>query len=197
MTSTSTKPALRADARLSREKILAAAADCLGSNPQASTRDIAQAAGVGRVTLYGHFPSREELVEATMSRLLALGEEVLSEVDLAGDPRVALQGLITAGWQLMAQAGGVLQAAQATLPPDRVREMHAEPERRIDDLIRRGQVEGFFRTDLPAAWLAGVLHHVMKGAASDVSAGRLNSSDAGPFIGATILAAYSSATLIN
>lgn len=190
MTSSSTTRPLRADARQSVERILVAAAECLGRDPRATTSEIAHAAGVGRVTLYGHFPSREALVEAALIRLLSLGDEVLGDVDLAGDPRAALRGLITSSWQLTAQASGLLEAAQAVLPRHRIRELHADPEQRIDELIRRGQAEGLFRADLPAGWLAGVLHHVMKGAASDVAAGRLDPTDAGHFIVETILAAY-------
>ena len=59
MVATGTK---RADAQRNIAAILAAAGDCLGRDPGASTSEIAKAAGVGRVTLYGHFPSRAELV---------------------------------------------------------------------------------------------------------------------------------------
>src|ERR1700731_535694 len=48
----------RADARRNIASILDAAQDCLSRDPTASIADIAQAAGVGRVTLYGHFGTR-------------------------------------------------------------------------------------------------------------------------------------------
>ncbi|MEV0153778.1 helix-turn-helix domain-containing protein [Micromonospora sp. NPDC050686] len=172
------------------DKILAAAVTCLSRNADASVSEIAQAAGVGRVTLYGHFPSREALVEAALIRVLSEGEKVLEGLDLTGDPRAALTVLITSSWLLIAQASAVLEAAQAALPPGRVQELHAKPAQRVDDLIRRGQAVGAFRTDLPADWLVSVLHHVLHGAALDVAAGRLDRADAPHFISATILAAY-------
>ena len=49
---------------------------------------------MGRVTLYGHFPSRDALVEAALTRVLAEGEELLAGLDLTGDPRDALRVLI-------------------------------------------------------------------------------------------------------
>ena len=52
------------------ESILEAAAVALAEDPDASMADIAAAARVGRVTLYGHFASRRELVEATVARAL-------------------------------------------------------------------------------------------------------------------------------
>jgi TetR/AcrR family transcriptional repressor of mexCD-oprJ operon len=86
----------------------------------------------------------------------------------------------------------VLEAAQAALPPGRIRELHARPARRAEELIRRGQSQGAFRTDLPATWLVSVLYHVLKGAAAEIASGRLDPSDAPHFITATVLTAYAS-----
>jgi AcrR family transcriptional regulator len=178
----------RADARQNAEKIVRAAVTCLGRSPEASMNDIAQEAGVGRVTLYAHFPSREALVEAALIRLLAEGDDVLEAIDLSGDPRDGLRSLMESGWLLIAQAASVLQAAQATLPQGRVQEMHAKPEQRVHDLIRRGQAEGVFRADIPADLLASVLHHILHGAAGDVAAGRLDPTDAPRFVSEMALA---------
>ena len=180
----------RADAEHNTAKILEAAAACLSRSTTASMAEIAQAAGLGRVTVYGHFPSREALIEATLVRLLDQGDAVLSELDLAGDPRQALRTLIESSWRLMADADAVLQAAQSVLPPGRIRELHAKPAQRVEELIGRGQAEGAFRTDLPRTWLVRVLYHVLKGAAADGGAGRLDPLDAPQFIAATVLAAY-------
>lgn len=180
----------RADARRSIEKALVAATECLGRNPEAGMSEIAKAAGVGRVTLYTHFPTREDLIEAAMQRLLDQGDQHLEGIDLDGDPREVLTALIESSWLLMAQAGAVLEAAQRSLPPGRVRELHAKPEKRINTLISRGQADGVFRDDQPAAWLASVLHHLLKGAADDVAQGRIDAQDAPGLITATVLSAY-------
>jgi len=116
----------------------------------------------------------------------------LAGVDLTGDPREALRTLVESSWRLIADADAVLQAAQSVLPPGRIRELHAKPAQRVEELIRRGQ-EGALRTDLPACWLVSVLYHVLKGAAADVSGGRLDPSDAQRFLVATVLVAYADA----
>jgi TetR/AcrR family transcriptional regulator, mexCD-oprJ operon repressor len=171
-------------------RILDAAAACLSRSTAASVGEIAQAAGVGRVTVYGHFPNRDALVEATLTRLLDQGEAVLAGLELTGDPRQALRTLIESSWRLIADASAVLEAAQSALPPERIRELHAKPAQRVEELIRRGQSEGAFRADLPATWLVSVLYNILKGAAADIGAGRLDPSDAPRFIVATVLAAY-------
>ena len=193
MRRTGARTVRRADAEHNMARILDAAAACLSRSPTASVGEIAQAAGVGRVTVYGHFPSREALIEATLTRLLDRGEAVLAGLDLTGDPRQALRTLIESSWRLIADAGAVLEAAQAVLPPARIRELHAKPAQRAEELIRRGQSEGVFRTDLPPTWLTSVLHYVLKGTAADISSGRLDPADAPRFIVATVLPAYANA----
>ena len=184
------KTARRADAERNAERILEAAVACLSRNPEASVSEIAVEAGVGRVTLYGHFPSRDALIEAALTRVLDEGDRVLGSLDLKGDPRDALRALIESSWLLTAQASAVLEAARATLPPGRIQALHAKPARRVEALIRRGQSENVFRVDLPASWLTSFLHHVIKGAAVDVSDGRLGRGDAPRFISETVLSAY-------
>ncbi|MDP3890630.1 MAG: TetR family transcriptional regulator, partial [Nocardioides sp.] len=60
----------RSDARRNIEAILEAATVCLARSPEANITTIAQAAGVGRVTLYGHFESRSALIAAVAARAL-------------------------------------------------------------------------------------------------------------------------------
>ena len=182
---------LRADARQNQERILDAAIDRLGEDPRASVADIAQAAGVGRVTLYGHFPSREALVEAAFVRLLDRGDEVLEQVDLSGDSRDALAQLVEVSWLLTAQAGSLLEAARDVLAPGRVQELHDKPAQRMLGLLERGQQTGELRSDLPAAWMASAVHYLMKGAATESSRGLIDASEIPRLLTATILPAFS------
>lgn len=181
-------PPRRADAQRSITAILDAALVTLSRDPQASVSEIAKAAGVGRVTLYGHFPNRTDLVDAAFARAVDEGHAALDGVDLSGEPNQALTRLIQSSWALVNRSRALLLAAQEVLPPGRIRELHAGPMERVQRLVERGRREGTFRTDLPTSWLVGVLHSVMHNAADEINAGRLTPDEAAGFITATILA---------
>lgn len=118
----------RADAQRNRGAILMATPIALRKNPDASIADIAAEAGVGRMTLYGHFKTRAELIEAAAVESLKRGDDVLSEVPLDDDPAEALGRLVESSWTLVDQARGLLAAAQKELPAARIRELHETVE---------------------------------------------------------------------
>ncbi|MEV5875071.1 helix-turn-helix domain-containing protein [Streptomyces sp. NPDC052101] len=66
---------MRADARRNYERLLKAAAEAFAEHGEnASLDDIAKRAGVGAGTLYRHFPTRQELLQAAyVDRFEALG----------------------------------------------------------------------------------------------------------------------------
>ncbi|MEU5882390.1 TetR/AcrR family transcriptional regulator [Spirillospora sp. NPDC047279] len=180
------RPRRRADAERNIARIVTAARTLLGSNPNATTDDIAQAAGVGRMTLYGHFRTRADLVEAALMDALRVGEETLSSIDLSGDADAAMIRLLASSWRLVAESASLLTAAEDVLPPGRVRELHAAPAERMTELVRRGQEQGVYRTDLPAEWLVSVVHYVLHGAAAESREKRLAAPDAADVVTRTV-----------
>ena len=180
----------RADAQRNRAKILAATPDALRKDPDASVADIAAEAGVGRMTLYGHFKTRAELIDATLVDGLEGAEAVLADVPLDGDPSEAFEALITSSWMLLERIRAVLVVAQRELQPARIREMHEKAEARMRGLLERGQREGAFRADLPVDWLLAVTHLTMNAAAEEVTAGQLDRDDAARVIVTTLHSAF-------
>jgi AcrR family transcriptional regulator len=183
---TAAGPRRRADAERNIARVVSAARESLSSDPNASIDDIAKAAGVGRMTLYGHFRTRAELVEAALVDALRAGEKALSAVDLTGDAQDALTRLLDSSWSLVAESTALLTAAQGTLPAGRIRKLHAAPAQRVEELIRRGQDEGVFRTDMPIAWLVSVVHYVLQGAAEENRAKRLKTEVVARVVTATV-----------
>jgi TetR/AcrR family transcriptional regulator, mexCD-oprJ operon repressor len=180
----------RADARRNVAAILDAAQSCLSRDPDVTVAQIAQAAGVGRVTLYGHFPTRAELVDAVFQRITGEANALLDATDTRGDPVAALTRLVAASWQIVHQYRAVLSAAERELPPERIRGHHDRHLRRMGSLIGRGRRAGAFRTDLPQLWLVTTAYSVMHAAADDCNAGRLDAADAEQAVIRTLLAAF-------
>lgn len=181
---------LRADAKRNVAAILAAATDCLAQNPDTSMAEIAAAAGVGRMTLYGHFKTRTDLLDAVLTRVVAEAHETLEAVDVTGDPRDAVARLVAASWLIVDRLRNILAAVQRELPAERIRQAHDLVLGRIQSLIERGQATGEFRTDLPESWLVSLAMNVMHAAATEVSAGRLTSDQAPSVVAGTLLAAF-------
>jgi len=181
---------LRADAKRNVAAILAAATDCLAKNPDTSVAEIAAAAGVGRMTLYGHFKTRTDLLDAVLTRVVAEAHETLGAVDVGGDPRDAVARLVAASWLIVDRLRNILTAAQRELPAERIREAHDLVLGRVQSLIERGRATDAFRTDLPVSWLVSLAMNVMHAAATEVSAGRLTSDQAPTVVAGTLLAAF-------
>jgi TetR/AcrR family transcriptional regulator, mexCD-oprJ operon repressor len=181
----------RADARRNIAAILDAARECLARDPDSSINDIAKAAGVGRVTLYGHFESRAELVSQVVAQAIAESEESLSAVDLTGDPREALGRLLEASWEVTQRFGSLVVAAEGAIPADELREAHAAPARRVRKLIRRGRSAGTFRRDMPLEWQVTIMQSIVHGASLAVHRGEITASQASRLVRETGLAALS------
>lgn len=148
--------------------------------------DIAHEAGVGRMTLYGHYRTRAILLTAALEQALVDGEKQLSGIDLGGAPREALTRLLTSSWALVAESASLLTAADGVVPADQLKAMHAEPALRITALLRRGQAEGAFRRDLSDQWLGSAIHFILHGAATEVRNGNLSQDEAARVVVGTI-----------
>jgi AcrR family transcriptional regulator len=87
------KPALRADARRNRERVLGAAEAAFAAEGLAVPLDeIARRAGVGAGTVYRHFPSKEALFEAVVVEQLEQFAAQARELLGASDPGEAFFG---------------------------------------------------------------------------------------------------------
>jgi TetR/AcrR family transcriptional repressor of mexCD-oprJ operon len=181
----------RADAERNIAAILDAGLACFSRNADASVADVARAAGVGRVTLYGHFPSRQALIDAVLAHAISKANTALEAETLADGPAPeALSRLIHSSWRVVDHHRSLLAAAQHELPPARIRHHHDEAMARVERLIARGQAEGDFRTDLPRPWLVATFYSVLHSAAEEVDAGRLDPAQAPQVLTTTLLAAF-------
>ena len=178
---------MRSDAVRNRDAILDAALERLTADPGASIGDIAMAAGVGRVTVYGHFSSREQLIEAVLIRTIERSEAELAGIDLDGDPVAALDRLVRRSWRIVDRFHRLLGVAEESLSNDRILAHHGEPMARVHALIERGQRAGAMRRDLSAEWLTTCFHALLHSAAGELRAGSLAEADADRVVAATVV----------
>lgn len=177
----------RADAERNIAAILDAAMSCFAEDPAATMADVARAAGVGRVTLYAHFPSRRQLLEAALERGVAeaaaqFDAEALD--DLPADE--ALGALLRSSWRVLDRHRMVFEALQGTVDHRHLRRHHDPVMARFDELVTRGQDEGSIRTDLPRDWLVAVIFNLLHTAAAEVNTRRMRTTDAADVLHTTV-----------
>ncbi|WP_336644770.1 TetR/AcrR family transcriptional regulator [Microbacterium sp. USHLN186] len=166
----------RSDARANRVGILDAARSALADDPRASIDAIARSAGLSRRTLYGHFDDREALIR----ELVAVGAQRFNTLATSvtdADPRLALARLAALLWH---EASHVQVAAAIALDEAHVTDTAAAlaPVRRmVSELVRRGQDEELFRTDLAAPTLARLIEEVSRTVVSRTDASSPSAAD--------------------
>ncbi|KJQ52451.1 TetR/AcrR family transcriptional regulator [Microbacterium sp. SA39] len=151
----------RRDAVENRAGILSAARSTLANDPYASVDVIARSAGLSRRTLYGHFDDREALIRELISSGAQRFNAIAASVD-DPDARLALARLAARLWQ---EAAHVQVAAALALDEAHVEHTAAAlaPLRRtVAALVRRGQEDGSFRTDLASPTLARLIEEMSR-----------------------------------
>ena len=169
----------RADAERSVAAILDAGLEALASDPDSSMSEIARRAGVVRATVYVHFPTRTDLLDAVMEHATAQVVEAMRGAEPhRGEPAEALERVLRATWRQLAQFHGLLALNAARLSVEELHRRHVPMLDQIEPLIERGQKEGVFRSDLPVAWHLAVVRAIVHAASAAVQGGRIAESDA-------------------
>jgi TetR/AcrR family transcriptional regulator, mexCD-oprJ operon repressor len=169
----------RATAERNIEAILDAAERLLARGSQATIVAVANEAGVSRVTVYAHFATREELLEAVVERAVQRTTEALDAVEPErGPPLEALGRVLQVGWRDLDRNDAIAQAAGELLTPEALRRTHRAAHRRLRKLVDRGRRSGDFRTDVPAEWLVTAFHALIHAAGDEVRAERMRAGPA-------------------
>ena len=182
----------RADADRSVAAILDAALEALASDPESSMSEIARRAGVVRATIYVHFPTREALLDAVMEYAVGQVAEATRSADPhRGEPDEALARVLRATWRQLAQFHGLLAINTARLSAEELHRRHLPVLDQLEPLIKRGQKQGAFRSDLPVSWLLAVTRSIVHTASHEIRGGRLPDSEAEDVMISTVLGAIS------
>jgi AcrR family transcriptional regulator len=157
-----------------RDRILDVALEVLGQNPDAAMSDIASAAGVVRRTVYGHFPTRTDLVRTLTQRAVNEMTAVLAEVNASdGAADAAWVDFIARLWPLVRRYR-VLVALRRGEYGEEIHALLTPVDETLADLVQRGQESHAFGRHLPAGILSQVAYAaVFSIADSGVSDGTL------------------------
>ncbi|HEU4515473.1 MAG TPA: TetR/AcrR family transcriptional regulator [Nocardioidaceae bacterium] len=177
----------RADVLRNRGAILDAAVDVLADDPSASLSEVARRAGLGRATLYRHFPSREALRDAIRQEALtrartALGGAGLDDVPAREGVRRAAEVLVPLGMRFR-----VLLAEGADVDPDftAARDVALAP---LIGLVARAAAErgSAGGPAVNPAWTGMVLANLLVTAARAADAGVIAPDEAADLVAATL-----------
>jgi AcrR family transcriptional regulator len=159
-----------------RDRILDVALAVLGENPDAGMGDIATAAGVVRRTVYGHFPSRPDLVRTLTERAVGEMTAVLAEVNASDVEADAAWAEFVARLWPVAHRYRVLLALRRGEYGEAIHSLLGPFDELLADLVKRGQDSDVFARHLPA----GVLSQVAYGAVFAIADSALTNGTLGP-----------------
>jgi AcrR family transcriptional regulator len=180
--------ATRADARRNRVAVIEAALRALAADPNASMADIADAAGVGRTTVYRHFETRDELITALFQRVVEDAQvATASVVEYGGSVADTLRAL----GPVFVEIGERFRFLHAHL--ELGAEALAESKTVPDDPVRlflvAAQEEGEVRADAPLSWVQALMQAAAMATMDQIHAGEVDAETAGRLLGETFVAA--------
>jgi AcrR family transcriptional regulator len=139
-----------------RNRILDVALMVLGQNPDAGMGEIASAAGVVRRTVYGHFPTRTDLVRSLTQRAVSEIAAVLTEADATNGAADAVWVDFIARLWPLAHRYQVLLALRRGEFGEEIHALLVPVDTTLANLVQRGQDSQVFARHLPAAILSQV-----------------------------------------
>lgn len=148
-----------------RERIIAAATRVLAEDTGASMIAVAAATGIGRATLYRHFPSRRDLIGAIRAQALRECRAALAGADVDEGPAAdALERVVRALLPVLDRYRVLLDAPAPDRSDPGQRALMAAVEGPVLAVIARGQREGEVAADLPAGFLLEAVSGVLRAA---------------------------------
>jgi AcrR family transcriptional regulator len=142
---------LRSDARRNRERLVASARELFASEgADVPVEEITQHAGVGMGTLYRHFPTKEELVDAVLEDAFAEIVAAAEQAAAADDAWAGFTGFLERALELHAANRGLKNALATSGHGLRREAMRARIRPLVRRMIERAHEQGTLRRDFAA-----------------------------------------------
>jgi AcrR family transcriptional regulator len=139
----------RSDVLRNRERILTAASACFNTaGADCHLATVATEAGVGAATMFRHFPTKKDLVEAVLLRCLEESESAVVTAENDSDALSALLGLLEHFVQSLTRDRGLKRIAEDLLQRPEIQARQQAILASTETLLRRCQTIGTVRTDV-------------------------------------------------
>jgi AcrR family transcriptional regulator len=176
----------RSDAERNRRHVIETGIEMHPRDPELNMQELADASGVGRTTLYRHFPNRESLLEAVIGEIVDAAREEIAAAVAEDDPETAIRRLSAASIDLALRFGRLFAARDGASPTyEAFKDDETSPALRFLEAARE---RGAIRVDLPVGWMRSVIQAVTFTALDEIQAGIVAADDAEQLAGDTLVA---------
>ena len=169
--------------------MIEAALAILPDDPNASMATIAERSGLGRTTVYRHFPARNDLLLALFARVIEEARDVTSAVIEEGLPTPdtlrALGPAIITIPDRFRFLHGVRDLGEEMIAASRV-----DPNQPVRHFFVAAPAPGEIHTDLPVQFIVSAINGLAIATANDMNEGRLSVEEAGRVLGETMVRAF-------
>lgn len=179
----------RADAERNRESVMDHATRLLCDDPTIGMVEIASASGIGRATLYRHFPTREALIVAIMNQALVEAEQAIEASRLhEGTAAEALLRLVSAVIEIGDRYRFLMiQRTEETTEEQLRTHQRERVGAAVDALFKRGQDSGEFSPLLSPSWMTTIVGGLIVTVVHEVVIGHLDQSQARALVAHAVL----------
>lgn len=178
---------LRADAQANRQAVIDSAIDILTRNEDASMQEIADHSGVGRTTVYRHFPSRENLLETLMGEVMTRSTAEIEKITATGmDPASTMRAVARRNVELGVRFRFLYDHQEVTKPVIQARTRDGDTA--MSGYLESAQRRGEIIDGLTVAWITATLMSLSMAMVAEVLAGRIEREEAGEILGETLVA---------
>ena len=141
---------LRSDARRNRERLVASARELFArEGVDVPVEEITQHAGVGMGTLYRHFPTKEELIDAVLEDAFAEIVELAEQAAAEDDAWAGLTTFLEQTLERHAANRGLKEVlASSERERKRAEALRARIRPLLKQLVERAQAQGALRPDV-------------------------------------------------
>jgi len=171
----------------SKESIIRAAIGVLAKNPNITYSDLAGGIGIGRATLYRHFPNRDALIHEICLYALKQSEiemmPILSMNLSAMDTLYAmLEKLIPMGEQLH-----FLAREYPAMQDEEIARIYEGQLTTLKNMVRAAKAEGGIAPEIPDAWIVRVIDNIIYAAWEAINDGDIARNDAVELVYRTLI----------